>query len=166
MDVRTQIRTHPKVFFRAPFESGSGRMMRVKVEVNTFERSPARDLIRLAFEVDSPWFAGQAQVQTYQLPELVASKLRALYQRSKGRDLFDLWLAITQLGVNPGELIDCFDTYRPDGYTAGLAVQNLHAKVESIAFVRDLDPLLRKPPEGYDVKRAADLLITEVLSRL
>lgn len=96
MDVRTRISTHPKMFLLAPFESGSGRM-RIKVEVNTFERSPARDLIRLGYDVDSDWFSGQAQVQTYQIAELVASKLRALYQRSKGRDLFDLWLAVTRL---------------------------------------------------------------------
>ena len=26
---------------------------------------------------------------------------RALYERNKGRDLFDLWLAITELGLRP-----------------------------------------------------------------
>lgn len=40
MEVRTKISRHPKIFLRAPFESGAGTM-RVKVEVNTFERSPA-----------------------------------------------------------------------------------------------------------------------------
>jgi predicted nucleotidyltransferase component of viral defense system len=32
---------------------------------------------------------------TYELDELMATKLRALYQRRKDRDLFDLWF-ITQ----------------------------------------------------------------------
>lgn len=165
MDNRTRISTHPKMFLLAPFESGSGRM-RIKVEVNTFERSPARDLIRLGYDVDSDWFSGQAQVQTYQIAELVASKLRALYQRSKGRDLFDLWLAVTRLGVPPQELIDCFAGYRPYGYTPGLAIQNLRAKVENADFTGDLNGLLRERPDDYDVRQAADLIIAEVLSRL
>ena len=28
---------------------------------------------------------------TYEIDELIATKLRALYQRGKGRNLFDLW---------------------------------------------------------------------------
>ena len=101
MEVRTKIGRHPKIFLRAPFESGAGTM-RVKVEVNTFERAPARPLTRVPYGLESPWFNGNAEVQTFDLAELVATKIRALFQRSKGRDLFDLWLAITRLGVTPG----------------------------------------------------------------
>lgn len=46
MDVRTRIGPQPKVYLRAPFESGNG-VMRIKVEMNTFERSPSRDLVRI-----------------------------------------------------------------------------------------------------------------------
>ena len=35
------------------------------------------------------WVAIRA-IQTYQLDELLGTKVRALYQRKKGRDLFDL----------------------------------------------------------------------------
>ena len=38
----------------------------------------------------SRWFTGAAKVLTYDLDELLGTKLRALYQRKKGRDLFDL----------------------------------------------------------------------------
>ena len=41
--------------------------------------------------VDSEWFSGSGTIITYRLEELMATKLRALYQRRKGRDLFDLW---------------------------------------------------------------------------
>ena len=41
MKVSYQITRHPKVRFIAPFESGRGDM-RIKIEMNTFERSPAR----------------------------------------------------------------------------------------------------------------------------
>jgi predicted nucleotidyltransferase component of viral defense system len=63
--------------------------MRIKIEVNTYERSPARPLERVPFAVESHWFAGSADVLTFSAAELVATKIRALYQRSKGRDLSD-----------------------------------------------------------------------------
>lgn len=45
--------------------------MRVKVEVNTHERSPARPLVQHRFSVGSAWFDGSADVQTFQPEELV-----------------------------------------------------------------------------------------------
>jgi len=63
--------------------------MRIKIEVNTFERSPVRPPIRIPFRVDSSWFTGSADVLTFTLDEVVATEFRALFQRSKGRDLFD-----------------------------------------------------------------------------
>lgn len=140
--------------------------MRIKVEVNTFERSPARDLVRVPFSVESPWYTGSADVLTFSLAELVATKIRALFQRSKGRDLFDLWLAMVHLGVTPADLVDCFAPYRPDGYTRARAERNLLDKLPTLAFRNDLVPLVTSWPEGYDVDAAADLVITEVLARL
>jgi predicted nucleotidyltransferase component of viral defense system len=49
------------------------------------------------FGIRSPWFEGRAEVQTYTLDELLATKLRALYQRRKGRDLFDLWIGVNNM---------------------------------------------------------------------
>lgn len=77
MEVRTKIGRHPKIYLRAPFESGSATM-RLKVEVDTFERAPARPPIRVPHTVASPWFTGSAEVQTFDLAELVATKIRAL----------------------------------------------------------------------------------------
>lgn len=162
MEVRTKIGRHPKIYLRAPFESGSGTM-RVKVEVNTFERAPARPLVHVRHAVASPWFTGAADVQTFDLAELVATKIRALFQRSKGRDLFDLWLAITRLGVTPQDLVACFAPYRPDGYTARRAELNLREKLRSEDFRNDLRPLVGVWPEGYDLDRAGALILDEVL---
>lgn len=57
--------------------------MRIKVEINTYETRPARPLVRLPYIVDSAWWSGHADVQTFTAPELVATKLRALHQRRK-----------------------------------------------------------------------------------
>jgi len=44
---------------------------------------------------------------TYQPDELCATKLRALYQRSKGRDLFDLATALERELVAPDAVVRC-----------------------------------------------------------
>lgn len=106
------------------------------------------------------------QVLTFQPDELVATKLRALYQRKKGRDLFDLWLALAQMHLDPQTIVAAFEPYRPVGYTGTLAVANLRAKLEDLAFVSDLDLLLQQPPAEYDVQAAGRLVISELLSRV
>lgn len=45
------------------------------------------------------WFSGRSELTTYALEELLGTKLRALYQRKKGRDLFDLQKALTSTEV-------------------------------------------------------------------
>ncbi len=163
MEVRTRIAEHPKVFLRAPYETGGGQM-RVKVEVNTFERSPANPPIRIPFHIESSWHSGSAEVLTFTLDEVVATKIRALFQRSKGRDLFDLWLALTQLGVTPSAIVETFAPYRPDGYTRRRAELNLREKLTRPAFREDIRALVTAWPEGYDIDTAAESVITDVLA--
>jgi len=73
-------------------ESSPNIKMRVKIEINTREHASAFDYFMKEFSVQSNWFTDKVMIQTYQFEELIATKLRALYQRKKGRDLFDLWL--------------------------------------------------------------------------
>lgn len=163
MEVRTQVSQHPKIYLRSTYESGAGRL-RIKIEVNTFERFPARPVVTVPYRVDSSWFTGSAEVLTFALDELVATKIRALYQRSKGRDLFDLWLALTRLGVGPSDLVEAFAPYRPDGYTRALAVANLRDKLRRPDFRADLRPLVVAWPADYDLDAAGELVINDVLS--
>lgn len=145
--VRTSIGQHPKARFDSTFVDG-GRM-RIKVELNTFERSPARPILTRELAIDSPWFGGQAAVQTFAIEELIATKIRALYQRKKGRDLFDLWLAVEEAGVSPSEIAASFDPYRPEGWTVDRAITNLEAKLDDRQFTTDLAPLVVDWPDGY-----------------
>jgi hypothetical protein len=162
----TDVGTHPKLRLRAPSEDDPSVSLRIKIEINTHETSPAQPVISRRFPVSSDWFTGSADVRTFTPAELVATKIRALYQRKKGRDLFDLWLALTQLELTGPDLIAAFGPYRPDGLTAELAEANLRNKVADTAFRADLDPLVGSWPAGYDIDSAADLVITEVLRRL
>lgn len=67
-----------------------GIRMRVKLEINCREHFNVLDWVSFPFEVDNEWFSGKCEIRTYNINELLGTKLRALYQRSKGRDLFDL----------------------------------------------------------------------------
>jgi predicted nucleotidyltransferase component of viral defense system len=116
--------------------------------------------------VESPWFSGRADVLTFATPELFATKTRALYQRSKGRDLFDMWLALTELDIPGREIVDAFPPYRPKGITAALSEANQRAKLEDDAFRTDLDALVAEWPADYDIDAAAELVISDVLRQL
>lgn len=162
--VNTQVGAHPKAVWRTT--SDGGLPLRIKIDVNTHERSPALPLATVPFSVASRWWSGEAQVPTFQAPELVATKIRALYQRLKGRDLFDLWLALTQLGLDPAAILTAFEPYRPEGLTAALSVANLCAKIPEPRFRDDIATLAVAPPAGYDIDAAAELIITDLLSKL
>ena len=83
----------PKVYLRYLADSGTTR--KIKFEVSTHERAPATSTVRLPSQVTSTRWSGQTDVHTFSPAEMVATKIRALYQRRKGRDLYDIWLALT-----------------------------------------------------------------------
>lgn len=105
-------------------------------------------------------------MRTFDPAELVATKIRALYQRSKGRDLFDLWLALQHLHLQPGGILAAFGPYSPDGLTAARSRENLARKLLDPVFRADLDPLVSTWPDGYDVDGAATLVTAQLLDRL
>lgn len=163
MRVSTSVGEYPKIILRAPFETGEGQM-RVKVEVNIRERSPHHPLVRVPFRVESSWFAGEAEVLTFSIEEVLASKIRALYQRSKGRDVFDLWFGLTRLGVMGSSIVEAFAPYRPDGINRNKAERNLREKVMKASFRRDLRPLVAALAGEYDIDAAAELIVSEVFA--
>jgi len=167
LEVRgTDVGPHPKMRLRAPAEGVEGTTLRIKLEINTHETSPASPLVRKPFAVRSAWFTGHADVLTFTTAELVSTKLRAMFQRSKGRDLFDLWLALTHMGVAPGDILDAFPPYRPDGYTAERAIENLRAKTNDATFRTDLDLLVTRWPDEYTIDDAAELIIDQLLRHM
>lgn len=146
--------------------TGSGAKLRIKVEINTHETSPARTLVEMPFSVTSSWFSGACGLTTFTPAELVSTKIRALFQRSKGRDVFDLWLALQQLDVDPVEILNCFKPYRPENYTSTRAIDNLRAKLADPTFRDDLHLLVTQTPTGYNIDEASELIIEELLSKV
>ena len=156
----------PKMRLSAPSEGNAELALRIKIEINTHETSPAEDLVIRRFSVSNNWFTGSAPVLTFSDAEMMSTKIRALYQRKKGRDLFDLWLGLTRLGLTGEALVAAFGPYRPAGLTARLAIGNLQGKLEDRAFREDLIPLVGAFPDGYDIDVAGELIASEVLEKL
>ena len=76
-----------------------------------------------------------------------------------GSDLggFAIKGALEKAGVAPEDIAACFEPYRPEGWSAGRALDNLGAKLDDAQFVRDLDALIGELPEGYTIEDAAQV---------
>jgi len=83
----------------------------LKIEINTREHFTRYGYKELSHVVESDWFAGESKIKTFIIEELLGTKLRALYQRTKGRDLFDLWFAISNSKLEIQKVIDSFNFY-------------------------------------------------------
>jgi predicted nucleotidyltransferase component of viral defense system len=108
------------------------------------------------------------KIKTYPLDELLGTKLRALYQRKKGRDLFDLWSGLTFGNANPDRIVSAFDFYLEK---QGLEIhrekylQNLDEKLESPVFLKDTQALIPNHIK-YDPKKAGKLVRDRLLRKL
>ncbi len=142
--------------------------LKLKVEINSREHFTVYGLKDHRFEVSSRWFSGSADVRTYELDELLGTKLRALYQRKKGRDLFDLGLALQHAGVSAARILEVFARYtREDGVrvTRAMFEQNLAMKRLDTVFTADMTPLLASG-HTWSFEAAYDRVWRELVSRL
>src|SRR3546814_12430446 len=67
--------------------------LRLKIEINCREHFSVLGLNKVTYAANNSWFSGNCSVISYELEELFGTKLRALYQRRKGRDIFDIYWA-------------------------------------------------------------------------
>ena len=131
--------------YRFDSEDVPARRLRLKVEINTREHFAAFGFARRPFSVESRWFSGATDVTTFELDELLAAKLRALYQRARGRDLFDLAAGLADGRSNPRRIVDAFREYigrdgRP--VTRAMFERNLAGKLGDSQFNADMTALL------------------------
>jgi len=142
--------------------------LRLKIEINTREHFSVFGAGPHPLSVRSPWFEGRAEIQTYTMDELLATKLRALYQRRKGRDLFDLWIGVAIKAVDPQRVVQAFRRYleaEGSNVSRDAFEKNLAAKIQSRVFNDDLRPLLA-PGTRYDAAKAAELVAGKLFSLL
>lgn len=125
-----------------------GRMLTLVVEANVTERTPHRAVVELPFHFPFRDQTIQTQIKGFDIHEMLGTKMRALFQRKRGRDLFDLYWALTrsQSAITPMEIIESFQHYlRKEGSKAGRAefVAILDGYLHDRGFCSDMEPLLR-----------------------
>ena len=165
---RRLARDSVSLIYRFESETRPIRPLRLKIEINTREHFSVLDIQNRRLAVRNPWFNGEADVKVFHLDELFGTKLRALYQRKKGRDLFDLWLALDRNLVDPDAVVLCFRRYMEHGGTPVSRAQfesNLAAKVNDRSFLEDVKPLLASGI-AYDPAAAYELVRTRLIARL
>jgi predicted nucleotidyltransferase component of viral defense system len=142
--------------------------MRLKIEINTREHFAVMGIKKKPYSVQTRWFNGTCNIPTFSLEELLCTKVRALYQRRKGRDLFDLWLGLNEGKADSIKIVDIFKHYmQTEGHriTRKDFQKNLDEKMKHAGFLRDLDPLL-SPSVRYDVRAAYSLITQEIVNHL
>lgn len=141
---------------------------KLKIEINTTEHLQVHPLRKERFVVNSGWFSGSSDVITYSMDELIATKLRALYQRRKGRDLFDLWHVTNSKLIDINQVIDIFGKYckHNNVHISGEEfLKNLEQKRFHHDFNADMSILL--PAElAWNFEESYQFVLDNVISKL
>ena len=140
--------------------------LRLKIEINAREHFHVMDLEDRPFEVSSNWFTGECKLRTYCLEELLGTKMRALYQRRKGRDLYDLWLGLNMAKANATDIAKCFKAYMDHSVQKVSRREfelNMTKKMSHPGFLSDTQGLLR-PDIPYDPHKAYEYIREALLS--
>jgi hypothetical protein len=154
--------------YRFSSEDQPPKSLRLKVEINSREHFTEHGHVRVPFEMRSEWWSGKAEVTTFTIDEMLGTKLRALFQRRKGRDLFDLWYALANGGASAEGIILCFNRYLSEEgrrVTRAAFEENLTGKLDDEQFRADMTGLLR-PGIAWDVDIAGKYVLEHLLARL
>lgn len=167
--VTKQKRYNNTMLFRMESEIPPTVPIRLKVEINCFEHFNVLGLTKVPFRMENSWFSGEAELTTYQFEELLGTKLRALYQRKKGRDLLDLYIAIQQKNIDVEKVMDCYRKYME--FVVGKTptykqfVGNMQEKLSDSEFTNDMQSLLR-PGIAFNPNEAYSLIYEAFIDRM
>lgn len=159
-------RDNNTIFYKFESEFAPVQVLKLKIETNCREHFSVLGWEEKDFVVSSGWYNGKCVVTTYKLEELLGTKLRALYQRRKGRDLFDLWKALTTEKPDTEQILQCYREYMKFSLDKPIPTKkefllNIERKKTDNEFLGDTTALLRTE-EKYNHGEAFGL-ITELL---
>jgi len=154
--------------FHFKYQSEEGTKKKVKIEINCREHIAVYGPVVKEFKFENPFHSASASVVTFELEELLASKLRALYQRRKGRDLFDLWYVNSKMKIEVTKLLEAFPVYVENTkkqITSKGFLRNLRKKRTNKLFLEDIRPLIN-PAIQYDQEVAFDWVESELIEKI
>jgi len=150
------------------FEAEGNIPMRLKVEINCREHFSVYGLTEMPLQVSSRWFTGAAGIPTFSLEELLGTKLRALYQRKKGRDLFDMWYSISQKNVQHEKIIEAWKIYinrEGNKISKKEFLNNMERKIIDPEFSGDINGILH-PEISYDIEKSYEIVRRKLLDQI
>jgi predicted nucleotidyltransferase component of viral defense system len=138
-----------RMTYLVPSVGTPGATLEIAVEANVTERASHRPIIQIPFEFTFRDTIVKAAINGYDIHEMLGTKMRALFQRRRGRDLFDLYHALTfaKPPVVPRNVVESFLHYlRQEATTVDRLefVAILDAHLADAGFLTDMKPLLRK----------------------
>lgn len=143
--------------------------LRLKIEINCREHFNVMGYKEIEHTIENTWANGSCKLITFEAEEMLGTKLRALYQRKKGRDLFDLYHALTHLDLDTTALIKCYKEYMAFSVdkppTKKQFLQNMEEKLQNPDFEGDIYALLR-PGIEYDQNEAYELIKTQLIEKI
>jgi len=144
--------------------------LKLKVEINAREHASLLSVRRYPFAVENDWYHGTAEIASLEPEELFGTKLRALRQRRRNRDLFDLHQGLEQLPLAPERVIDCFDhalALEGKPITRAMAEQRMREK-STRSLTEDVAPMLPASVcwSDEDAIRAFERVWTELIARI
>lgn len=155
-----------KLIYR--YQSSENIPAKLKIEINTTEHFHLLNLAEIDFTVASSWFNGNTKIITYELNELMGTKLRALYQRKKGRDLFDIWYVLHNNLIDIDTVINIFHKHcnrTQDKITRAMFEKSLYEKRDDINFRNEMNNLITTNL-AYDFDQAFELIMNQLLPKL
>jgi predicted nucleotidyltransferase component of viral defense system len=162
-------RANASLVYRFDSEIAPVEPLRLKVETNTREHFSVLGYQPKTLTVDNPWFKGSTELVTYELEELMGTKLRALYQRQKGRDLYDLYYVLEKFPTLDGQkVVQCFQKYLAHEKLEVSRAEfeaNMHEKMNSKRFKVDIHPILH-PDQTFDMANAYTRVHEGLIARL
>ena len=156
--------------YRFESEFAPVQTLSLKVETNCREHFAVLGYQKFPFEVNSSWFQGKCEITTYEFEELLGTKLRALYQRRKGRDLYDMFKALTiHPNLDTDKLLFCYQKYMAfvvgTPPTKQVFLENMETKMKDAEFLGDTMGLLR-PNEIYPQEEAYELIKKKLIEKI
>ena len=149
------------------YESANKMPAKLKIEINITEHFHVLPFKVIPFSMESAWFKGSADIITYEIDELMATKLRALYQRRKGRDLFDMWYVTDHKLINLNRVFEIFYqycVYSNVKITGEDFLKNLELKKDHRDFHGDMSVLLPSKLH-WSFQEAYQFVVDNIISK-
>jgi predicted nucleotidyltransferase component of viral defense system len=142
--------------------------IKLKLEINTREHFTVLGFKGYPFSCVSSWCSGTVNILSYKIEELLGTKLRALYQRRKGRDLYDLYMAFKAMSnLDSQVILDCFQKYLAHkSISKHDFFVSMKEKLENKEFREDIVPLLPSYSQLFDPDIAYEYIYKHLIDRL